>query len=57
MAEKLIKAKALSDGIGSESVKAGDMIDVPESQFKYFIELGLIEEAPKDNKKKEQDKK
>jgi hypothetical protein len=52
MAEKTVKAKALMDNVGEAGVKAGDMIDVPESNLEQLKEAGLVEDAPKENKPK-----
>jgi hypothetical protein len=52
MAEKTVKAKALMDNVGKAGVKAGDMIDVPESNLEQLKEAGLVEDAPKENKPK-----
>jgi len=49
--EKLVKIEALSNGLGSEKTKVGDILEVPEEVVAGLVEQGLAKKAPANAKK------
>ena len=47
MAEKLVKVEALINALGSETAKAGDILEVTEESAKLLVEKGFAKKSAK----------